>query len=72
MGQTASLDQEQRDQKAADAAVPVEERMNRLELLVNQPALDQVGHRVARVEEALPSAKRLAESVSFLRSLPEL
>src|SRR5574337_1038746 len=36
----AALDQEERDQESADPAVPVEEGMDRLELLVDQRALD--------------------------------
>jgi len=41
--QPAALDEEQRDEQPADAAVAVEKGMDRLELLVHQRALVRSG-----------------------------
>src|SRR5437588_5312750 len=51
----AALDEEKGDEQPADAAVAVEEGMDRLELLVHQRALDEIRHLVAAVDELLPS-----------------
>src|SRR3989442_607473 len=59
LGQSSSLDQEQRDEEPPHAAVSVNERMDRLELLVYQGALDEVGEPVALMEESLPGCKSL-------------
>src|SRR2546430_5653822 len=40
--QATTLDEKQRDEEAPDAAVAVEERMDRLELLVHQRALNEI------------------------------
>jgi hypothetical protein len=42
LGQPPPLDEEQRDQQTPDAAIPVQERVNRLEVLMHQAALDEV------------------------------
>ena len=47
-------DQVQHDEHAADAAVPVLERMDRLELVVHQRARDERGVQAGVVGEALP------------------
>jgi len=56
--QAAALSQEQRDEQAADTAVAVEERVDRLELLVHEGALDEIGQARPVLQEELPGGER--------------
>jgi hypothetical protein len=49
------LDQKQRDEQTPHSAIPVQERMDRLEVLVDEGALDELWELIPLVQELLPS-----------------
>src|SRR5207247_4398543 len=65
--QATTLDEKQRDEEAPDAAVAVEERMDRLELLVHQRALNEIRGPAAILKEPFPCAAQPHEMVGRRR-----
>jgi hypothetical protein len=57
--------QQQRDEDATDAAVAVEEGMDRLELVVDERESDEQRKRTVRVQELLERIQRRLELVSW-------
>lgn len=57
--QRAALDELERDQQSADAAVAVQEWVDRLELRVGDSAVHERRQRIAVVQEALEMAQRV-------------
>ncbi len=62
MGEHPSEHQHQRDQQAADAAIAVQERVNRLELIMSDGELDEERHVVV-MQEPLEVVERIAHRI---------
>lgn len=61
MREAPALDQKERDHQAADAAVAVEERVDRFEVLVHDRALHEVGKGVVDMQVLFPGGEHFGE-----------
>src|SRR5437016_3356254 len=65
--QDLPVTQEQADQQPADASIPIDKRMDRLELVVNQGQADQLRRFVGGVDVPLPLPQSLGHGIDGWR-----